>query len=91
MPAPIAACYAPASSKGPRATGAPNANPSVSLISRQPDGNNGVGEALEPRSSIRSSRRTEARGLLAGVYGLFTEGFDTPDLKDAKALLDDLS
>ena len=31
-----------------------------------------------------------ARDLLDPVYGWFTEGFDTPDLKDAKALLDDL-
>jgi predicted ATPase len=35
-------------------------------------------------------RRNEARNLLAPVYGWFTEGFDTPDLKDAKALLDEL-
>jgi predicted ATPase len=35
-------------------------------------------------------RRAEARDLLAPVYGWFTEGFDTPDLKDAKALLGDL-
>jgi predicted ATPase len=35
-------------------------------------------------------RRTEARDLLAPVYGWFTEGFDTPDLKDAKTLLDEL-
>jgi len=35
-------------------------------------------------------RRNEARDLLAPVYGWFTEGFDTPDLKDAKALLDEL-
>jgi predicted ATPase len=35
-------------------------------------------------------RRTEARDLLAPVYGWFTEGFDTPDLKEAKALLDEL-
>jgi predicted ATPase len=34
-------------------------------------------------------RRAEARDLLAPVYGWFTEGFDTPDLKDAKALLDE--
>lgn len=33
----------------------------------------------------------EARETLAPVYGWFTEGFDTPDLKDAKALLDELS
>jgi class 3 adenylate cyclase/predicted ATPase len=35
-------------------------------------------------------RRAQARDLLAPVYGWFTEGFDTPDLKDAKALLDEL-
>ncbi len=35
-------------------------------------------------------RHTEARDLLAPVYGWFTEGFDTPDLKEAKALLDEL-
>jgi predicted ATPase len=36
-------------------------------------------------------KRAEARDLLAPVYGWFTEGFDTADLKDAKALLDELS
>ena len=35
-------------------------------------------------------RRAAARDLLAPVYGWFTEGFATPDLKDAKALLDEL-
>jgi class 3 adenylate cyclase/tetratricopeptide (TPR) repeat protein len=35
-------------------------------------------------------RRAEARDLLAPVYRWFTEGFDTPDLKEAKALLDEL-
>jgi predicted ATPase len=35
-------------------------------------------------------RPTEARDLLAPVYGWFTEGFDTPDLKEAKALLETL-
>ena len=35
-------------------------------------------------------RHAEARDLLAPVYGWFTEGFDTPDLKEAKALLDEL-
>ncbi len=33
----------------------------------------------------------EARDFLAPVYDWFTEGFDTADLKEAKALLDDLS
>ena len=37
------------------------------------------------------SRRAEARNLLAPVYGWFTEGFDTADLKEAKALLDQLA
>src|SRR6516162_1632354 len=36
-------------------------------------------------------RRAEAYGLLAPVYGGFTEGFDTADLKDAKALLAELA
>ena len=36
-------------------------------------------------------RHAEARDLLAPVYGWFTEGFDTPDLKEAKALLDELA
>jgi hypothetical protein len=34
-------------------------------------------------------RRDEARELLGPVYGWFTEGFDTLDLKEARALLDD--
>ena len=33
----------------------------------------------------------EARDLLAPVYGWFTEGFDTPDLKEAEALLVELA
>jgi predicted ATPase len=36
-------------------------------------------------------KRDEARDLLAPVYGWFTEGFDTLDLKEAKALLDELA
>jgi predicted ATPase len=36
-------------------------------------------------------KRDEARELLAPVYGWFTEGFDTLDLKETKALLDELS
>jgi len=35
-------------------------------------------------------RRAEARDLLAPIYDWFTEGFDTPDLKEANALLDEL-
>jgi predicted ATPase len=36
-------------------------------------------------------RRAEAHELLTPVYGWFTEGFDTADLKEAKALLDQLT
>ncbi len=36
------------------------------------------------------SKVSEARELLAPVYEWFTEGFDTRDLKEAKALLDEL-
>src|SRR5262249_23435704 len=36
-------------------------------------------------------KREEARQVLGDVYGWFTEGFDTADLQDAKALLDELS
>ena len=36
-------------------------------------------------------KQTEARDLLAPIYNWFTEGFDAPDLKDAKALLDELA
>ena len=38
-----------------------------------------------------TERRNEARTILANIYGWFTEGFDLADLKDAKALLDELS
>jgi TolB-like protein/Tfp pilus assembly protein PilF len=38
----------------------------------------------------RQGKTTEARQMLAGIYGWFTEGFDTADLKDAKAVLEEL-
>src|SRR5262249_29393266 len=38
----------------------------------------------------QQDKRHEAHDLLAPVYNWFTEGFDTADLKDAKALLDEL-
>jgi class 3 adenylate cyclase/tetratricopeptide (TPR) repeat protein len=37
-----------------------------------------------------NNRRDEARAMLADIYNWFTEGFDTADLKDAKALFEDL-
>src|SRR5262249_45849164 len=38
-----------------------------------------------------TNRRDEARTMLSEIYGWFTEGFDTADLKEAKALLDELN
>jgi predicted ATPase len=40
------------------------------------------------RMWLRDCRSDEAHALLSGIYGWFTEGFDTPDLREAKALLD---
>ncbi len=42
------------------------------------------------RMLMSTDRRDEARAMLAEIYNWFTEGFDTADLKDAKALLDEL-
>ena len=39
----------------------------------------------------RTGRRDEARTMLGEIYGWFTEGFDTADLKEAKTLLDELN
>jgi predicted ATPase len=39
----------------------------------------------------QQGKRAEARELLAPIYSWFTEGFDTPDLQEAKALLDELA
>ena len=55
-------------------------------------------KALELRAAMSLSRLWQrqgkwdaARNLLAPIYGWFTEGFDTPDLQEAKALLTELS
>jgi len=39
----------------------------------------------------QQGKQTEARALLAPIYGWFTEGFDTADLQEAKALLEVLA
>jgi hypothetical protein len=58
------------------------------------------GETLSPRPGLfplpsrlwrDQGKGREARELLAPVYGWFTEGFDTLDLKEAKALLEELA
>jgi predicted ATPase len=54
-------------------------------------------KALELRATVSLARplasqghRDEARTMLADIYNWFTEGFDTVDLKEAKALLEEL-
>ena len=54
-------------------------------------------KSLELRAAMSLARlwqqqgkRAEARDLLAPIYGWFTEGFDTADLQEAKALLEEL-
>ncbi len=39
----------------------------------------------------QQGKQAEARALLTPIYGWFTEGFDTADLREAKALLEELS
>jgi predicted ATPase/DNA-binding winged helix-turn-helix (wHTH) protein len=43
------------------------------------------------RLLAKQHKRDEARVMLAEIYGWFTEGFDTADLKDARAILDELN
>jgi hypothetical protein len=43
------------------------------------------------RTLAQQGRRDEARAVLLAIYDRFTEGFDTPDLKGAKALLAELT
>ena len=61
---------------------APTASPGKIVLLRQ---------ILLARLWREQGRRGEARELLAPVYGWFTEGFHTADLKEAKHLLDELS
>ena len=43
------------------------------------------------RMLAKQGQHEEAREMLAEIYGWFTEGFDTADLKDAKSLLEQLA
>ena len=64
----------------------------IAVAREQGATNVGAARGRQPRPAVaRQGKRAEAHDLLAPVYGWFTEGFDTPDLKDAKALLDALT
>jgi tetratricopeptide (TPR) repeat protein len=63
----------------------------ISIAQRQ------AAKSMELRAATRLARLhqrqgkvAEARALIADVYGWFTEGFDTPDLRDARALIETL-
>jgi predicted ATPase len=47
--------------------------------------------SLSRRLLQKQGKKEEARQILAEIYGWFTEGFDTADLREAKALLEELS
>ena len=79
-------------SAGNRAEAEASYNQAIAVARRQ------QAKSLELRAATSLARlwqgqrkHAEARDLLAPVYDWFTEGFDTPDLKDAKALLDALA
>ncbi len=78
-------------STGDKPAGEANLRDAMSLAQRQ------GGKLFELRAATSLARlwrdqgkRHEAQALLALVYDWFTEGFDLPDLQEAKALLDEL-
>jgi hypothetical protein len=48
-------------------------------------------EGLPADDSLRMKQNTKPTSMLADIYNSFAEGFDTADLKDAKALLEELN
>jgi predicted ATPase len=82
-----------------RSTGAEAWMPQhIALLARACEIAGQIEEAWELRAAVSlaqlwrdQGRRAEARDIVAPVYGWFTEGFDTADLKEAKALLDELA
>jgi len=62
-------------------------------IARRQQAKSGELRAVTSLSRLlkKQGKKDEARRMLAEIYGWFTEGFDTADLKDAKALLEELS
>ena len=65
----------------------PLASPEIN----KPSPSNSAAATSLARLWQQQGKRQEAHDLLAPVYDWFTEGFDTADLQDAKALLDDVS
>ena len=81
-----------------RQTGTPQAEAETWLQRALDVARHQAAKALELRATMSLSRlwqqqgkQAEARALLAPIYGWFTEGFDTVDLREAKALLEEVS
>src|SRR6185369_11957937 len=81
-----------------RQPGAPQAEAETCFRQAQDVARRQEAKSLELRATMSLARlwqqqgkRTEAHALLAEIYGWFTEGFDTTDLQDAKALLEALA
>jgi len=77
--------------------GAPEASVEACLVEALAVARRQEAKSFELRAATNLARlwqgmgnRTEGRDLLAPIYNWFTEGFDTPDLRDARALLDGL-
>ena len=71
--------------------------PSDASLPRSNSPNESVQKSHELHTTIRLAKllaeqrhRKRARTILSEIYGWFTEGFDTRDLKEAKSLLEDL-
>ena len=85
-----------ASCAWPRRTTRPPPRSVSTRRSRRPVGSKARAWELRATTSLarlwqRQGRRDEARDALAAVYGTYTEGFTTPDLVDAKVLLESLA
>ena len=83
-------------SSSPPAARRPRPRPAITAPSRSPAAQEAKSFELRAATSLArlwrdQGKRAEARDLLAPLYAWFTEGFDTGDLKDAKALLDELN
>ena len=81
----------PSSSRGDEVEAEADYRTAIEVARRQ------SAKSLELRATVslsrllqRQGKREEAREMLAEIYGWFTEGFDTRDLREAKALLDEL-
>ena len=78
--------------RGERATAEQNYRRALAVAERQGAKTFGLRAATCLARLWRDQgKRAQARDLFAPVYGSFTEGFDTPVLRDARALLDQLA